>query len=39
MNISYMRQNQAHEMEAKDRVDAGTESNESSGMKDRQKRN
>jgi len=39
MNISYKRQNRAHEMGAEDRGDAGTDSTESSGMKDRQKRN
>ena len=33
MNISYKRQNRAHEVGAKDRGDAGTDSTESSGIK------
>jgi hypothetical protein len=39
MNISYKRQNRAHELGAKDRGDAGTDSTENSEMKDGQKRN
>jgi len=37
MNISYKRQNRAHEVGAKDRGDAGTDSTESSGMKKKKK--